>query len=71
MNFITLLNLNMENEHTEISVFDKEGTLLVNGNTKAIYDMTSYLFREAYITFIDFNYKYDFINVTIDLKVIK
>ena len=71
MNFITLLNLNMENEHTEISVFDKEGTLLVNRNAKAIYDITSYLFIEAYITFIDFNYKYDFIKVTLDLKVIK
>lgn len=71
MNFITLLNLNMENEHTEISVFDKEGTLLVNGNAKIIYDVTSYLFREAYVTFISFNYEYDFINVTLDLKVIK
>ena len=71
MYFIALLNLNMENEHTKISVFDKEGTLLVNGNAKAIYDITSCLFREAYITVIDFNYEYDFIKVSLDLKVIK
>lgn len=71
MNFITILNLNMENEHTEINVFDKEGVLLVSGNAKAIYDIVSCLFIEAYITFIDFNYEYDFIKVTLDLKAIK
>lgn len=71
MNFITLLNLNMENKHTEIYVFDKDYELLVSGNAKDIYDITSYLFREAYVTFIDFNYEHDFIKVTLDLKVTK
>lgn len=71
MRFITILNQFMDDKEMEISIFDKNGNLLLMGNAKKIYEVSSSLFREALIKIINFDYESNYINVFINIGVIK
>lgn len=72
MRVITILNQFMDDKDMEISIFDKNGnTLLLVGNAKDIYKVSTLLFREALIKMINFDYENDYINIFINIEVIK
>lgn len=74
MRVITILNQFMDDKDMEISIFDKNGNtllLLLVGNAKDIYKVSTLLFREALIKMINFDYENDYINIFINIEVIK
>jgi hypothetical protein len=72
MRVITILNQFMNDKDMEISIFDKNGnTLLVVGNAKDIYKVSTLLFREALIELISFDYENNYINIFINIEVVK
>ena len=72
MRVITILNQFMNDKDMEISIFDKNGnTLLVVGNAKDIYKVSTLLFREALIKLISFDYENNYINIFINIEVVK
>lgn len=72
MRVITILNQFMDDKDMEISLFDKNGnTLLLVGNAKDIYKVSTLLFREALIKLISFDYENNYINIFINIEVVK
>lgn len=72
MRVITILNQFMNDKDMKISIFDKNGnTLLVVGNAKDIYKVSTLLFREALIKLISFDYENNYINIFINIEVVK
>lgn len=72
MRVITILNQFMNDKDMEISIFDKNGnTLLLVGNAKDIYKVSTLLFRETLIKLISFDYENNYINIFINIEVVK
>lgn len=72
MRVITILNQFMNDKDMEISIFDKNGnTLLLVGNAKDIYKVSALLFRETLIKLISFDYENNYINIFINIEVVK
>lgn len=71
MRVITILNQFMNDKDMEISIFDKNGNTLLVGNAKDIYKVSTLLFREALIKLINFDYENDYINIFINIEVVK
>lgn len=72
MRVITILNQFMNDKDMEISLFDKNGnTLLLVGNAKDIYKVSTLLFRETLIKLISFDYENNYINIFINIEVVK
>lgn len=72
MRVITILNQFMNDKDMEISLFDKNGnTLLLVGNAKDIYKVSTLLIREALIKLISFDYENNYINIFINIEVVK
>lgn len=72
MRVITILNQFMNDKDMEISIFDKNGnTLLLVGNAKDIYKVSTSLFRETLIKLISFDYENNYITIFINIEVVK
>ena len=72
MRVITILNQFMNDKDMEISLFDKNGnTLLLVGNAKDIYKVSTLLIREALIKLISLDYENNYINIFINIEVVK
>lgn len=71
MRVITILNQFMDDKDMEISLFDKNGNTLLVGNAKDIYKVSTLLFREALIRLINFDYENNYINIFINIEVVK
>ena len=71
MRIITILNQFMNDKDMEISLFDKNGNTLLVGNAEDIYKVSTLLFREALIKLINFDYENDYINIFINIEVVK
>lgn len=72
MRVITILNQFMNDKDMEISLFDENGnTLLVVGNTKDIYKVSTVLIREALIKLISFDYENNYIDIFMNIEVMK
>lgn len=71
MRVIAILNQFMNDKDMEISLCDKNGNILPVGSAKDIYKVSTSLFREALVKMINFDYENDYINIFINIEVVK
>lgn len=71
MRVITILNQFMNGKDMEISLCDKNGNILLVESAKDIYKVSTSLFREALVKMINFDYENDYINIFINIEVVK
>lgn len=71
MRVITILNQFMNDKDWFPCLCDKNGNILPAGSAEDIYKVSTSLFREALVKMINFDYENDYINIFINMEVVK